>query len=79
MVMRTGDFAMELTVVVNEDSLPHELYVEGLNISTRLLQPGQSQVLDFYSKGEATYNYYGQGQNDEPLGQIKAVKVTMYE
>jgi hypothetical protein len=27
MLMRTGDFAMELTVVVNEDSLPHALYI----------------------------------------------------
>jgi len=76
-LMRTGDFAMELTVV-NQDSVPHALYIEGLNISTRVLQPGQSEVLTFYSEGEATYNYYDQG-NNEPLGQIRAVKVTMYE
>jgi len=76
-LMRTGDFAMELTVV-NEDSVPHALYIEGLNISTRVLQPGQSEVLTFYSEGEATYNYYDQG-NNEPLGQIRIVKVTMYE
>jgi hypothetical protein len=43
-----------------------------------MLQPGQSEVLTFYSEGEATYNYYIQG-NDEPTGQIRAVKVTMYE
>ena len=76
-LMRTGDFAMVLTVV-NEDSVPHALYIDGLNISTRMLQPGQSEVLTFYSEGEATYNYYIQG-NDEPTGQIRAVKVTMYE
>jgi hypothetical protein len=76
-LMRTGDFAMVLTVV-NEDSVPHALYIDGLNISTRMLQPGQSEVLTFYSEGEATYNYYIQG-NSEPTGQIRAVKVTMYE
>jgi hypothetical protein len=76
-LMRTGDFAMVLTVV-NEDSVPHALYIDGLNISTRVLQPGQSEVLTFYSEGEAIYNYYIQG-NSEPTGQIRAVKVTMYE
>jgi hypothetical protein len=77
-LMRTGDFAMELTVV-NQDSVPHALYIDSLNLSTKFLQPGQSEVLTFYSEGEATYNYYDYGKNEEPLGQIRAVKVTMYE
>jgi hypothetical protein len=77
-LMRTGDFAMELTVV-NQDSERHTLYIDGLNVYTKILNPGESEVLTFYSKGEATYNYYDYGKNDEPLGQIKAVKVTMYE
>jgi len=77
-LMRTGDFAMELTVA-NEDSIPHALYIDGLNVLTRFLQPGQTEVVTFYSEGEATYNYYDYGKNEEPLGQITAVKVTMYE
>ena len=40
-LMRTGDFAMELTVA-NQDSVPHALYIEGLNVLTRFLQPGQT-------------------------------------
>lgn len=76
-LMRTGDFAMELTVV-NQDSIPHALYIDGLDLSTRVLEPGQSEILTFYSEGEATYNYYDKG-NDEPTGQIIAVKVAMYE
>lgn len=76
-LMRTGDFAMVLTVI-NQDNVPHALYIDGLNLSTRMLQPGQSEVLTFYSKGEATFNYYIQG-DDEPTGQIIAVKVTMYD
>lgn len=75
--MRTGDFAMELTVV-NQDTIPHAFYIDDMNVSIKVLQPGQSEILTFYSKGEATYNYYDQG-NDEPIGQIRAVKVTMYE
>jgi hypothetical protein len=77
-LMRTGDFAMELTVV-NEDSERHALYIDGLNISTKFLNPGESDVLTIYSEGEATYDYYDYGAQDEPLGQLRAVKVTMYE
>lgn len=77
-LMRTGDFAMELTVT-NEDSVPHALYIDGLNVLTRFLQPAQTEVLTLYSEDEATYNYYDYGKNEEPLGQMRAVKVTMYE
>jgi hypothetical protein len=76
--MRTGDFAMELTVV-NQDSVNHSLYIDGLEIATKFLEPGESQVLTFYSKGEATYNYYDMANTDKPLGQIRALKVTMNE
>jgi hypothetical protein len=76
-LMRTGDFAMELTVV-NQDTMPHSLYIDGLDISTKVLQPGESEILTFYSEAEGTYSYFVVG-NDEPIGQIKAVKVTMYE
>ena len=77
-LMRTGDFAMELTVT-NQDSVRHALYIDGLNLVTRFLEPGQSEVLTFYSEGEATYNYYDYENRETPLGQIQAVKVTMYE
>ena len=78
LLMRTGDFAMELTVV-NQDTERHMLYIDGLHVHTQILNPGQSEVLVLYSKGEATYNYYDYGKQDEPLGQIQAIKVTMYE
>ena len=42
LVMRTGDFAMELTVI-NQDNVPHALYIDGLNISTMNLEEGQSR------------------------------------
>jgi len=78
-LMRTGDFAMELTVVNQDNEAGHLLYIDGVHVSTKFLNPGQSDVLTFYSKGEATYNYYDYAIQDEPLGQIRAVKVTMYE
>lgn len=78
LIMRTGDFAMELTII-NQDDRIHILYIDGVNISTKVLRPGDSDVITFYSKGEATYNYYDWGASGGPLGQIKAMKVTLYE
>ncbi len=79
LIMRTGDYAMVLTVT-NEDDKPHMLYIDGLNISTKVLRPGETDVITFYSKGEATYNYYDLlSQDRQPLGQIRAMKVTFFE
>ena len=76
LIMRTGDFAMELTVV-NEDSRAHMLFIDGLNISTKVLRPGDTDIITFYSEEEATYNYYDWLSRDrEPIGQIRAMKVT---
>lgn len=78
LIMRTGDYALELTII-NEDDRPHMLYIDGVNVSTKVLRPGESDVISFRSKGEATYNYYDWGAGSEPLGQIRAMKVTAYE
>jgi hypothetical protein len=78
LLMRTGDFALELTVI-NDDDRVHMLYIDGVNAHTKVLSQGDSDVITLYSKGEATYNYYDWGSGNGPLGQIKAVKVTAYE
>jgi hypothetical protein len=76
-LMRIGDFVMELTVV-NQDKVPHSLYIDGLDASTGILEPGQSRVLTLSSNVVASYNYYIDGDL-EPMGQVKAVKVGIYE
>lgn len=74
LVMRTGDFAYILTVI-NQDSVPHMLYVDGLAVHTKLIQPGENDTITLYSKEEGTYNYYDQQKGRNPIGVIKAVKV----
>lgn len=80
--MRTGDYAMVLTAI-NEDSQLHMLYIDGLNVHTKMLQPGESETLTFYSKDEGTYNYYiwetSNWGETSPIGQIKATRVAPYE
>jgi hypothetical protein len=77
LITRTGDYVLELTVI-NEDDRVHVLYIDG-GAHTKVLQPGESDMITFNSRGEGTYNYYDWGSGAGPLGQIKAVKVTMYE
>lgn len=79
LIMRTGDYSLELTII-NDDDEPHMLFIDGVNISTKMLRPGDSDVISFRSAGEATYNYYDYAHpREEPLGQIVAMKVTAFE
>lgn len=79
MIMRTGDYSLELTVI-NEDDRQHMLYIEDVGVSTKVLRPGDTDVIPFRSPGEAAYNYYDYMDNSrELLGQIRAVKVTAFD
>ena len=79
LLMRTKDFAMVLTVI-NQDKIPHMLYIDGLAVHTKILKSGEDQTITFYSPTEGTYNYYDRlSSSSNPISQIKAVKVTQFE
>jgi hypothetical protein len=79
LLMRIKGFAMVLTVI-NQDSIPHMLYIDGLGAHTKILKAGENQTITFYSPTEGTYNYYDRlSPSSESIGQIKAVKVTSFE
>jgi hypothetical protein len=79
LLMRIKDFAMVLTVI-NQDNIPHMLYIDGLGIHTKIVRPAENQTITFYSPTEGTYNYYDRlSSSNRPIGQIKAVKVTAYD
>lgn len=79
LLMRTKDFAMVLTII-NQDKTPHMLYIDGLDINSKILEAGENQTITFYSSTEGMYNYYDRlSPSSEPIGQIKAVKVTPFE
>jgi hypothetical protein len=78
LVMRTGDYSYIITVV-NKDIIPHQLFVEGPNIGTKLLEPNESDKIILQSKNEVIFNYYDTASDKEFLGTIRAVKVTPFE
>ena len=73
LISRTG-FAYLLTVVNNGEK-HHRLYIDGLNIQTDLLEPGQSETLTILPDKEGVYNYYDKRERLQKLGQIKILTV----
>ena len=73
LIMRTS-FAYILTVE-NHGNQHHRLYIEGFNVQTELLEPGQSDTITIYPDKEGTFNYYDKRERMSLLGQLKSVKV----
>ncbi len=76
LITRLG-FTYILTVI-NEGTLPHTLYIDGLEIETELLAPREKDIITFTPQSEGIYNYY-EKQQDLLLGQLKVVKVIQYD
>ena len=64
-----------LLTVINNGTNSHRLYVDGLEVQTDLLEPGQQETLEIFPEEEGIYNYYDKRQYLTKLGQIKIVTV----
>ena len=62
--------------VENRGNQHHRLYIDGFNIQTDLLEPGQKDTLIIYPDKEGLFNYYDKRQFLTKLGQLKSVQVT---
>ena len=67
-------FAYVLTVI-NNGTTNHRLYIEGFNVQTDLLEPGQQDIITIYPDKEGEYSYYDKRQEFTQLGKIKIVTV----
>jgi hypothetical protein len=66
LISRTS-FAYILTVINNGDK-HHRLYIDGLEIQSNLLEPGQQDVITIYPTEEGLYKYYDKRERLEHLG-----------
>lgn len=73
LVMRIS-FAYVLTVE-NRGNQHHRLYIDGFNIQTNLLEPGQKDTIVIYPDKEGFFNYYDKRQFLNKLGQLQSVQV----
>ena len=74
LIMRTS-FVYVLTVE-NHGNQHHRLYIDGFNVQTDLLEPGQKDTITIYPDKEGIYNYYDKRQILTQLGQLKSIQVT---
>ena len=73
LITRTS-FAYLLTVI-NSGDKNHRLYIEGLNVQTDLLEPGQQEILTIYPDKEGVYKYFDKRENLEHLGFLEVITV----
>ncbi len=73
LITRTS-FAYVLTVINNGDK-HHRLYIEGLEVQTDLLEPGQQETITIYPTEEGIYKYYDRREKLERLGFLEIVTV----
>ena len=66
LISRTS-FAYILTVINNGDK-HHRLYIEGFEIQTDLLEPGEQDIITIYPTEEGLYKYYDKRERLEHLG-----------
>ena len=73
LITRTS-FAYILTVINNGDK-HHRLYIEGLDVQTNLLEPGEQETLTLYPDKEGVYKYFDKRENLEHLGFLEVKTV----
>ena len=61
--------------VINNGTTFHRLYIDGLNVQTDLLAPGENDTITVFPIEEGIYNYYDKRERLKLLGQIKIVTV----
>jgi len=89
LVSRTGTDTAYILTVINQDNTLHMLYIDGLNLRTKILRPGESVTITIYPKRGGVYGYYDRRAIDPekgttvapiyPLGQLMIVKVAADE
>ena len=65
LISRTG-FVYVLTVI-NNGTTQHRLYIDGFNVQTDLLEPGQQDTITFFPEEEGEFTYYDKRQYLEPV------------
>ncbi|MFQ5441017.1 MAG: hypothetical protein ACE5DL_06105 [Nitrosopumilaceae archaeon] len=73
LISRTS-FAYILTVINNGDK-HHRLYIEGLEIQSDLLEPGQQDVITIYPTEEGVYRYFDKREKLQHLGFLEIITV----
>lgn len=70
-----------ILTVLNHDNIVHRFYLDGLNLSTKILYPSQSDIITIHESKEGNYKYYdivSDKFKTNALGVFKVVTVEKY-
>jgi hypothetical protein len=77
LVMRADGTPYILTII-NRDDIPHMFFVDGLDVTSKVLRAGENDTITLVTKKEGTFSYYDRFAQKQ-LGIIKAVKVSTFD
>ncbi len=79
-VTRSSTANQMILTVVNHDNVPHQFTIDGLGISTKVLEPNEKKadVLTLSGGKEGTYKYRDALNPEMALGEFKIVRVTAF-
>ncbi len=79
-VTRSSTANQMILTVVNHDNGPHQFTIDGLDISTKVLEPNEKKadVLTLSGGREGTYTYRDALNPEIALGEFKIVRVTAF-
>jgi hypothetical protein len=77
-IMRSSTSYQMILTVVNHDDVPHQFSIDGLGISTEILDPygKKADVLTLSGGNEGTYTYRDALNPETVIGEFRIVKVT---
>lgn len=79
-IMRSSTSYQMILTVVNHDNTPHQFTIDGLGISTEVLDPygKKADVLTLSGGKEGTYTYRDALNPETAIGEFRIVKVTAF-
>ncbi len=79
-IMRSSPTYQMILTVVNQDDVPHQFTIDGLGISTEVLEPygKKADVLTLSGGREGTYTYRDALNPETAIGEFWIVKVTAF-
>lgn len=79
-IMRSSPSYQMILTVVNHDNVPHQFTIDGLGISTEVLDPygKKADVLTLSGGKEGTYTYRDALNPEAAIGEFRIIKVTAF-
>lgn len=85
LVSRTGADTAYVLTVINQGDTSHMFYIDGLNLHTKILRPGDNDTITIYPRTEGVYDYYERlainpetgttATSINPLGEFRMVRI----